>query len=99
MSAYWIAHVTIHNLEQYKQYMALAPLAFEKYNAKFLARGGNSICMEGKSYERHVIIEFADLETAQACYHSEEYAKARLARQNCADVMISIVESLKSLDL
>ncbi|MEW4937926.1 DUF1330 domain-containing protein, partial [Acinetobacter baumannii] len=22
MSAYWIAHVTIHDMEQYKQYMA-----------------------------------------------------------------------------
>ncbi|MCE1272188.1 MAG: DUF1330 domain-containing protein, partial [Acinetobacter sp.] len=25
MSAYWIAHVTIHDMEQYKEYMALAP--------------------------------------------------------------------------
>ncbi|WP_154019816.1 DUF1330 domain-containing protein, partial [Acinetobacter baumannii] len=24
MSAYWIAHVTIHDMEQYKQYMATA---------------------------------------------------------------------------
>lgn len=94
MSAYWIAHVTVHDLEQYKQYMALAPQAFEKYGATFLARGGNSTCLEGIEYQRHVIIEFSDLETAQACYHSEEYSKARLARQDCADVMISIVESL-----
>ncbi|EXB27351.1 hypothetical protein J537_0125 [Acinetobacter baumannii 1437282] len=94
MSAYWIAHVTIHDLEQYQQYMALAPHAFEKYGAKFLARGGNSTCLEGSEYQRHVIIEFADLATAQACYHSEEYLKARLARKDCADVMISIVESL-----
>ncbi|ENX17817.1 hypothetical protein F895_00540 [Acinetobacter sp. CIP 64.2] len=94
MSAYWIAHVTIHDLEQYKQYMALAPQAFEKYGATFLARGGNSTCLEGTEYQRHVIIEFYDLKTAEACYHSEEYSKARLARQGCADVMISIVESL-----
>lgn len=94
MSAYWIAHVTIHDLEQYKQYMALAPLAFEKYGAKFIARGGESVYMEGPQYQRHVIIEFFDLTTAQACYHSEEYSKARTARQGCAEVMISIVESL-----
>lgn len=94
MSAYWIAHVTIHDMEQYKEYMALAPLAFEKYGAKFLARGGKSICMEGIQFQRHVIIEFSDLATAQACYDSEEYTKARLARENCAEVMISIVESL-----
>lgn len=92
MSAYWIAHVTIHDVEKYKEYMTLAPLAFEKYGAKFLARGGKSTCMEGAQFQRHVIIEFTDLATAQACYHSEEYTKARLARENCAEVMISIVE-------
>ncbi|MBH2001723.1 MAG: DUF1330 domain-containing protein [Moraxellaceae bacterium] len=94
MSAYWIAHVTIHDVEQYKEYMTLAPLAFEKYGAKFLARGGKSTCMEGAEFQRHVIIEFTDLATAQACYHSEEYTKARLARENCAEVMISIVENI-----
>lgn len=94
MAAYWIAHVTIHDLEQYKQYMALAPLAFKKYEAKFLARGGDSETLEGTAYQRHVIIEFADLATAKACYGSEEYTQARVARAGCADVMISIVEAL-----
>jgi uncharacterized protein (DUF1330 family) len=94
MSAYWIAHVTIHDMEKYKRYMSIAPLAFEKYGAKFLARGGKATCLEGAEYERHIIIEFSDLATAQACYYSEEYAKARAARENCADVMITIVESL-----
>lgn len=94
MSAYWIAHVTIHDIEQYTQYMALAPLAFQKYGAKFLARGGESINLEGPAYQRQVVIEFADLATAQACYHSEEYAKAIAARKDCADVMINIVVGL-----
>lgn len=94
MSAYWIAHVTIHDLEQYKQYMVLAPLAFEKYGARFLARGGDSIILEGPVYQRQVVIEFVDMATAQACYHSEEYTKARAARQGCAEVMISIVDGL-----
>lgn len=49
MSAYWIAHVTIHDMEQYKQYMATAPQAFQKYGAKFLARGGASEVLEDKS--------------------------------------------------
>ena len=94
MAAYWIAHVTIHDMQQYQQYMALAPAAFQKYNAKFLARGGESVCLEGQAYQRHVIIEFADLETAKACYESEEYMKARAARAGCADVMINFVEAL-----
>lgn len=94
MSAYWIAHVTITNPEQYAKYMSLAPSAFEKYNAKFLVRGGNSMNLEGKKYARHVIIEFPDLETAKACYYSAEYTEARIAREGCAEVMISLVEKL-----
>ncbi|WP_151796281.1 DUF1330 domain-containing protein [Acinetobacter soli] len=94
MSAYWIAHVTIHDMQQYQEYMKLAPAAFEKYGAKFLARGGESICLEGQAYQRHVIIEFPDLATAQQCYDSEEYKQARLAREGCADVMISFVEGV-----
>lgn len=92
MTAYWIAHITIHNMQQYQNYMQLAPAAFQKYGAKFLARGGESVCLEGQNFQRHVVIEFSDLATAQACYHSEEYKAARLAREGSADVMISIVE-------
>ncbi|MGE9773816.1 DUF1330 domain-containing protein [Acinetobacter baumannii] len=77
MSAYWIAHVTIHDMEQYKQYMATAPQAFQKYGAKFLARGGASEVLEGQEFERHVVIEFPDMETARECYFSPEYQLAK----------------------
>lgn len=97
MSAYWIAHVTVHNMEQYQKYMKLAPAAFQKYGAKFLARGGESVCLEGQAYQRHVVIEFPDLRTAQECYESLEYTKARAAREGCADVMISFVEGLANI--
>lgn len=94
MSAYWIAHVTIHNIDQYKNYMQLAPKAFEKFNAQFIARGGRYESLEGESFEKHVIIKFKDLETAKACYESTEYMLARQQRNGCCDVMISIVEGL-----
>lgn len=94
MSAFWIAHVTIHDMEQYKKYMEIAPTAFQKFNAQFLARGGEFICLEGNKFEKHVLIQFKDLQTAQACYESEEYSRAREQRKGCCDVMITIVESL-----
>lgn len=94
MAAYWIAQVTIHDLQQYQSYMQLAPQAFEKYGAKFLARGGDSCSLEGKPYQRLVVIEFADMATAQACYHSAEYRAARQAREGSAEVLISLVEGL-----
>ncbi|TVT79799.1 DUF1330 domain-containing protein [Acinetobacter colistiniresistens] len=93
MAAYWIAHITVDDMQQYQQYMQLAPAAFQKYGAKFLARGGDSVNLEGQAFKRHVLIEFADLATAQACYDSIEYKAARNAREGSADVMISIVEA------
>lgn len=94
MAAYWIAQVTIHDFEKYQHYMQLAPAAFAKYGAKFLARGGESLCLEGQPYARVVVIEFADLATAQACYDSVEYRAARQARDGSAEVLISLVEGL-----
>lgn len=40
--AYWIAQVTVSNPDQYKLYAESAPLAFKKYGAVILARGGRS---------------------------------------------------------
>ena len=37
---YWIAHVDVRDPEGYRGYVAAAKPAFEKYGAKFLARGG-----------------------------------------------------------
>ena len=41
--AYWIAHVTVTDPEQYKLYAGAAPEAFTKYGAVILARGKNNL--------------------------------------------------------
>ncbi|MEK6347252.1 MAG: DUF1330 domain-containing protein [Burkholderia sp.] len=96
MSAYWIAHVNVLDPEQYKGYTDLAPAAFKKYGAVFLARGGEAQVLEGADYQRHVVIRFDDMATALACYHSPEYqaAKAQRARAGVSEAQISIVEGL-----
>ena len=93
--AYWIAHVTITDPERYAGYQAEAPKAFAKFNARFLARGGASENLEGPAFERHVVIEFNDLTTAHACYHSPEYQSARLHRASACEAHIAIVEGLE----
>lgn len=92
MAAYWIAHVNIHNPEQYQHYMDLAPAAFKRYNAHFVARGGRAQTLEGQPFARHVLIEFSDMESALACYYSPEYQLAREARTSVAEAMITIVD-------
>ncbi|WP_255542542.1 DUF1330 domain-containing protein [Azospirillum sp. INR13] len=46
------------------------------------------------SPNRIVILEFPDMATAKAFYHSPEYRKAREARRNAADFKMIVVEGL-----
>ncbi|WP_282295186.1 DUF1330 domain-containing protein [Stenotrophomonas sp. PS02289] len=94
MAAYWIAHVTVLNAEKYAGYTALAPAAFAKYGATFLARGGKAVAVEGESADRHVVIAFEDMETALACYHSPEYQAAKAHRDANCVAEIVIVEGI-----
>jgi len=82
---YWIAHVKVEDAERYKLYVEGAKPAFERFGAKFLARGGPFEQVEGASLgARHVIIEFDSPETARACYNSPEYQAALKHRKAAA---------------
>ncbi|MFC5387241.1 DUF1330 domain-containing protein [Aquamicrobium segne] len=89
---YWIARVDIRDPENYKDYVAAAKIAFERYGAKFLARGGDHEVAEGPGRARNVIIEFESLAVAKECYHSPEYQIAAAIRQKVADGEIVLVE-------
>ena len=44
---YWVARVDVSDPEGYKAYVAANAVAFAKYGAKFLVRGGRSESLEG----------------------------------------------------
>lgn len=90
VKAYWVASVDVNDPERYKQYIQENAVAFRKYGAKFLVRGGEQEAVEGKLRDRIVVIEFEDYATAVACYHSPEYSAAKLHRTESAfsDVVI-----------
>jgi uncharacterized protein (DUF1330 family) len=92
--AYWIAHVTVSNTDQYKHYADAAPAAFKKYNAIILARGGQCEQMEGIGKPRNVVIEFESYQDAIDCYNSDEYQFARAKRSGAGDADIVIVEGV-----
>jgi uncharacterized protein (DUF1330 family) len=87
---YWIAHVDVTDPDAYKLYVAANAIAFAKFGARFLVRGGAFECPEGKTRTRNVVLEFASYEAAKACYASPEYADALRLRQNAShsDVII-----------
>ncbi len=80
--------------EGYKDYVAAAKPAFEKYGAKFLARGGAYEATEGRGRARNVVIEFPSLKAAQDCYHSPEYTGSAAIRQKFADAEMVLVEGV-----
>ena len=92
--AYWIVRVAVGDPGRYPEYLAAARPAFEKYGARFIVRGGRVEAMEGSHRERNVVVEFADLDTARACYRSPEYQRARAIRQAAADADFVIVEGV-----
>ena len=91
---YWIARVDVRDTERYKDYVAAAKPAFEKYGAQFLARGGTYERLEGQVRARNVVIEFPSLQAAHDCYHSPEYQIAAAIRQEVADAEMVIVEGI-----
>ncbi|MGZ2258734.1 DUF1330 domain-containing protein [Roseobacter sp. A03A-229] len=89
---YWVVRVTVKNEANYPDYLAAAKPAFEKFGAQFLVRGGRFEAPEGAARGRNVVVQFADYETARACYASPEYAAARQIRMANAQADFLIVE-------
>ena len=91
---YWIAHVEVTNPERYKDYVAANAVAFKKYNAKFLVRGGEAIDARTHAADRrrHVVLEFESLAVAKACHESPEYQVAAKIRDEASKVDLLIVE-------
>ena len=89
---YWIAFVSITDADAYVGYQQLAPAAFAKYGARFLARSTEAETLEGESWQRHVVIEFDSKAQALACYNSPEYKEARECRAQACTANIVIVE-------
>ncbi len=95
MPAFVIVDVTINNTDAYSAYKELTPASIKHYNGKFIVRGGSTETLEGDwKPERIVVLEFPDLETARAWWHSEEYAGAKKIRQANAETKMILVDGV-----
>jgi uncharacterized protein (DUF1330 family) len=91
---YWIAMVDITDPETYATYVAANAVAFEKYGARFLVRGGKHDDPEGPTGNKQVVIEFESYEKALACYNSSEYQDAMKIRLTASTARLAIVEGV-----
>ncbi len=90
--AFIIADVHITNPEQYAEYRKWSSAAMQAHQANVLVRGGQTKHLEGREPGRTVILEFADMAAAQRFYDSDEYSRARKAREGAAVMNMFIVE-------
>jgi len=95
MPAYLIADMHVTDASRYEEYKRLAPPAIEKYGGRYIARGGESIALEGDwSPSRLVIIEFESVEKAKAWYDSPEYRAAREVRKGSGNFRMVVTKGL-----
>lgn len=73
-------------------YAKEAKVAVQSFGGKYLVRAGRSTAAEGEWRSRAVVIEFADYETALACYNSPAYQGAKELRRGAADSDLLIIE-------
>ncbi|HEV2574327.1 MAG TPA: DUF1330 domain-containing protein [Beijerinckiaceae bacterium] len=92
LKGYWIGTVDVTDPNAYKDYVAANAVAFEKYGAKFLVRGGRTETLEGRFRTRTVVLEFKDYETALACYRSPEYTAAKALRDKVSSGDLIVAE-------
>lgn len=96
MTAYVIVEVTIKDPERYEQYRAMAPASVSHYGGRFLARGGETVQLEGsRDHERVVLLEFDSVETAQKWHASEEYRAARELRFAVAESRMVVLAGVE----
>ena len=67
---------SIDNEDILKNYALKAKDAVEKFNGKFLIRGGKNITTEGKKFIRTAVIEFSSFDIAKKFFNSKEYQSA-----------------------
>jgi uncharacterized protein (DUF1330 family) len=85
MAAYMLVDCSVIDLAKYEEYKRVAQAAIAQHGGRYLARGGETVVLEGSwQPNRVVIVEFPDLQRAQAFYDSPEYRAARQARAGAA---------------
>ncbi|MBN8418183.1 MAG: DUF1330 domain-containing protein [Verrucomicrobia bacterium] len=95
MPAYIIGRVEVTDWTRYAEYMKLTPGIIAQYGGRFIARGGESMTLEGpEETKRVVILEFPTYEAAQQFFHSEEYQCAKSLREGAANAQFFAMDGV-----
>lgn len=89
---YLIGHVTVHDLENYKPYVAGNTPVMRSHGARYIVRGGRSEVVEGTLGERHVVVAYPSYADARAAYFDPAYQALIPIRQAHSDGTMILVE-------
>lgn len=89
---YLMAHVAVHDLENYKPYVAGNTPIMRRHGARYIVRGGRSEVLEGQSSDRHVVIAYPSYDAARAAYFDPAYQELVKIRQAHSEGTIILVE-------
>ena len=71
---YLLGQITINDKDQYKKYNSKIGGIIDEYGGKYLVKGGFRVVKEGyPSWQRDVLVEFKDIETAQRFFSSQRF--------------------------
>ena len=74
MACFTVGHITVTNMEGYKEYAAQVPATIAAHGGEYLVRGGHATDMEGQMPgDRHVVLRFENRAAAEGWYNSPEY--------------------------
>jgi uncharacterized protein (DUF1330 family) len=95
MAAYLIAAIVVTDMDQYKKYIDRTPGVIERYGGHFIARGGETVTLEGAEETRRIVlVEFPSLQQARAFYDSAEYKEVKKLREGAAMVHLVAIEGV-----
>ena len=94
MPAYVIVDIDIVDPVGYGDYKELAGATVEKYDGKYIVRGGRTEVLEGDWHpKRIVVLKFESMRRAKDWLNSEEYREPRKMRHRTAKAKM-IVEGV-----
>ena len=95
MAAYVIAEIEVTDPAAYEDYRRQVPAVVQKYQGKFIVRGGKIDPKEGGwTPQRIVVVEFPSMAQAQKWYDSPEYAPLIKLRQKASRGRLIVAEGI-----
>jgi uncharacterized protein (DUF1330 family) len=91
---YLIAHIRVHDHEEFEKFKAMSGPAISDYGGRVLVRNPSPDHREGDLRGLVIVIEFDDIHAARRFYESEEYTAARAVRESAAATDLMLVEGV-----